>query len=430
MDKNVMRIMAYWGPHPHHWMQEELKGQEDPYAETISDEYFKVIADCGINVITHCHTDFERYPEELFQSLELASKYNIGYLVKDEVLVEEAKAADADLDKLAERVKKYSKYPAYRGVFMIDEPKTKEYPIGVQPYMTEFPNAVANFKKMDIPYMCGLLPLYGEYDWDGWQQIYKDYVKEYCEVMKTKELHCDHYPFVSDREPRLDIYFWNLDVVREYADKYGMVFINTIQAGGQWNDHRAHFDSVPYYPTEGQFTWNVNTCLAMGAKAIAYFPLIQPYHFAWAESTEYDFSRNGLIGGDGRKNQWYYYAQKVNKQIAAIDEVLLNTTFQGVIAKGEKAKKDLSPTNCVIASENFEELISVKGDTLIGCFKYEGKTALYVVNYDMEKAGQITLSFDGKQHLEVIQNAKETYVDTDSITLEMEAGEGILIVVE
>ena len=160
------------------------------------------------------------------------------------------------------------------------------------------------------------------------------------------------------------------------------------------------------------------------------FPLIQPYHFAWAESTEYDFSRNGLIGGDGRKNQWYYYAQKVNKQIAAIDEVLLNTTFQGVIAKGEKAKKDLSPTNCVIASENFEELISVKGDTLIGCFKYEGKTALYVVNYDMEKAGQITLSFDGKQHLQVIQNAKETYVGTDGITLEMEAGEGILIVVE
>ena len=430
MKTDVMPIMSYWGPHPHHWMDEELKGKEDPYAETINDEYFKAIAECGINLITHCHTDFERYPDELFQSLELAGKYGIGYLVKDEVLIEAMKQDDADLEGLAKRIKKYNQYPAYHGIFLVDEPKTEEYPMGVQPYMSEFPNAVANCEKLGIPYLVGILPLYGEYDWDGWQEIYRNYVKEFCEVMKPDILGLDHYPFVNDREPRLDIYFWNLDVIREFAKEYGIVFYNAIQAGGQWNDHKAHFDSIPYYPNEGQFTWNVNTVLAMGAKGISYFPLIQPWHFAWAETKEYDFERNGLIGGDGRKNQWYYYAQKVNRQIATIDEVLMNAEHEGVISSSEKAKEDLKTTSCVITSGNYRELSFVEGEAFIGCFDYEGKTALYVVNYNMENPEKITLTFKQQQHLRVLQNANESYVDASNVTLEMEAGEGVLIVVQ
>lgn len=430
--KDVMPITGFWGPHPHHWKEEELKGKEDPYAETINDEYFKMIADCGINKLNHCHTDYSKYPEEMKKSLELASKYGIGYIVKDEALIEYAKDENADLDKIAERIAEYKDYPAFCGVYVVDEPKTEEYSIGGPGlrYVPEFAHTISALRKLNVRYRGGALPIYEQYDMEGWQQKYKNYLEDYCEVFQPEILQYDHYPFVNHTPPRMDIYFWNLSMVRDCAQRHNIPFGVTVQTGGQWNDDCNHFDSIPYYPNEGQFTWNVNTCLAMGAKTVCYFPLIQPWHFAWAKSKEYDFERNGIIGGDGRKNQWYYYAQKINKQIAAIDEVLMNSVNEGLIAIAEQAKEDLKTTNCVIASETFEQLISVQGEALIGCFNYEGKTALYVVNYDMEHEQKITLEFNQTCNMKIIKNAESSKVTAEKLEFDMVAGEGVLVVIE
>ena len=157
---------------------------------------------------------------------------------------------------------------------------------------------------------------------------------------------------------------------------------------------------------------------------------MQPYQFTLAEEGKWDFERNGILGAMGNQTQWYYYAQEINKHIAAIDEVLMNSVNKGVIVSGEQAKADMSLTTCEIKDGTFHQLKSVTGDAMVGCFNYQGKTALYVVNYSMEHAQKITLTFDGSQNVKMIQNAEESYVKGKALTLDMAAGEGILLVLE
>ena len=168
----------------------------------------------------------------------------------------------------------------------------------------------------------------------------------------------------------------------------------------------------------------------MGAQGIQWFPVLQPYQFTLAENGTWDFERNGLIGAIGNKNQWYYYAQKINKHIAAIDQVLMNSVSKGVIISGQQAKEDMELTSCVIESGTFNQFQSITGEAMVGCFNYNGKTALYVVNYSYEYAQKLTLKFDGTQNIRKIQNAEESFVKGSSLTLDMAAGEGILLVLE
>lgn len=67
---------------------------------------------------------------------------------------------------------------------------------------------------------------------------------------------------------------------------------------------------------------------------------------------------------------------------------------------------------------------------MVGCFNYQGKTALYVVNYDMEYAQNIQLRFLDAYKFSVVQNAQKSYYNGSEMELTMQAGEGVLIVFE
>jgi hypothetical protein len=239
----------------------------------------------------------------------------------------------------------------------------------------------------------------------------------------------DMYPFDKTREGKMEVYFYNMDVIRKAADERNLPFWAFVQAGSQWNDGWNEFEvTTPYFPNEEQFNWNVNTSLAFGAQGIQYFPLVQPYQFTMTK--EGDYECNGIIGAIGNQTQWYYYAQTINRHIRAIDEVLMNSTHKGVVASGKQANKDLEYTTCVIESGKFNQLQSVSGDALVGCFNYQGETALYVVNHSFEHAQKIKLTFEGVQNLQVIQKGQEADASTSELILDMAAGEGILIVIQ
>ena len=84
----------------------------------------------------------------------------------------------------------------------------------------------------------------------------------------------------------------------------------------------------------------------------------------------------------------------------------------------------------LIESGKFQELQKVTGDTMVGCFNYNGKTALYVVNYDMEYAQKITLELNASHNIAMIQEAETNYVKGQTIPLDLAAGEGVLLVIE
>ena len=78
--------------------------------------------------------------------------------------------------------------------------------------------------------------------------------------------------------------------------------------------------------------------------------------------------------------------------------------------------------------DSWRELESVEGNVMIGCFNYQGKTALYVVNFEEEYAQKITLNLKGSYDMSVTQNAEVSKVNTNKLVLDMKAGEGALIV--
>ena len=429
--KDVMPIGGFFGPYS---PKLENDKERAVIPEYVSKECFQLIAEAGINLITASADDYANVPEQVIRSLELGTAYGIGVFVQDGNLLKGIGDDSYTAEAALSAIRKYSDHASFCGVYLVDEPDTPYYveetgvkgPKDVSRYET-----IAKVLQEDLGLYCyaNMFPtVYGETK----VRNYKKYVEEFCRTIQPKILIWDYYPFDKGREANWPMYFWNMDLIRQYSEKYQVPFWASIQAGSQWAEGSMEggFDSVtPYYPNEAQFNWNVNTCLAFGVQGLQYFPLIEPYYFAYGKSTEWDFERNGIIGAAGNKTQWFHYAKNINRHIAVIDEVLMNAVNNGIIVSGEEAKKNMALTTCVIESGAFEELVSVTGDALVGCFNYEGRTALYVVNHSMETAQNISLGFGGAVDIRIVQNAAEILGRAESVTLSMAAGEGVLLVI-
>ena len=402
---HVMPIAGYYGPYPYY-----VHAQEH-FPDYITDEMFSLIDGLGINLITYSHTDYSNTNSNtkvgkttaqlVKDTLKFGEKYGIGIFVKDSAVDGRAGSESISVSELKKQIENYAEYPAFCGMFLVDEPKTSYYMSETDKKCIEDYSKLANVLQYDLNLNCYM----NMFPWSrisgGTQEIYKQYVDEFCSTLKPKFLSWDKYPFES--ADTLDVYFYNMSLMREKSEQYHVPFWAYIQAGGQWTNTT----SKALYPNQAQFNWNVNTCLAFGAQGIQYYPLIQPKDHA-VINTGWDYDRNGLIGADGETNQWYGYAQSINQHIAAIDEVLMDSVNKGVIVTGEQAETDTAEVNCIIETNAFQELTSVEGNALVGCFNYNGRTALYVVNYDMDSTQNITLNFDATHAIRMTRKATTT----------------------
>lgn len=418
---DVMPISGYYGPY---MVDSSVDGESFP--NYITDEVFEMITDCGVNMTHYTRTDYKTSPEDTLKLLELGEKYGLGIFVQDTALKTMATGEKNNRLKVSERIAQYSDYPAFCGVYVADEPGTPYYyPTKNQVHdISAYVPLFTDLAALNIVGSGNLFPVWEKSDYDKYNQM----LEEYCSTCNPSYLSFDHY--VWDKGRTRAGWFYNVDIVRQYAEKNEIPFWVYIQAGSQWNDAAERFDTDGYYPTEGQFAWNVNASLAYGAKGIEYFPLIQPTYFALAKSESWDFQRNGIIGAAGNKTQWWYYAKNVNEQIAAVDSVLMNSVNKGVIASGEEAVQDLKGMNYLLEGTSWRELKDVQGNAIVGCFNFKGKSALYVVNYETEKAQKIALNLEDSYKVTVTQRAEDSYVNTNKLELDLKAGEGVLVVFE
>lgn len=413
---DVMPICGYYGPRLSTYSKD---GESMP--EMITDEYYQMFQECGVNLICQAPTDYEYTPEYVIKMLELGDKYQVGWFVTDSKIVKnELSVSDA-----MARINHYANYASFCGIHVVDEPYLKGMVGDGTRDMLEYVPAFDFLKEMGIIAASNLLP---SKSFNRVEDL-EEYVATFTETCDAPYLSFDTY--VYDKKFDFSDYFYDLSVYRNAANEAGIPLWVFIQAGSQWNDLQNRFDSeLPYYPNERQFDWNVNTALAYGAKGIEYFPLIQPHWYAWAESTDYDFERNGIIGAWGNKTQWFYYAKDLKDHIAAIDEVLMNSVNKGVLLSGQQAIDENYRSTCIMEGTSWRELASFNGDTMVGCFNYQGRTALYVVAYDREYAQNITLTFQDDYNFSVIQDGQKAYYNGGELTLTMRAGEGVLIVFE
>jgi hypothetical protein len=420
--KDVMPISGYYGPYAGFY---SINGQTFP--DYMTDEIFAKLSECGLNLIHHSASNYRDHKDTIIKSLELGEKHNIGMFVVDplicqpwnkEIVVEEA------VKEWDKQIKEYCDYPAFSGMYVVDEPGTPYWWQTANQHrdVSAFVPVFETLNQLGIVGGGNLSAPLTEADYEAWNR----YIEEYCSTCNPKYLSYDYYIWYSGRNK--EVYFYSIDTIRSYAEKYEIPFWCYIQTGGDYNDGMAKFDTKEYYPNEGQMTWNVNTCLAYGTKGIEYFMAIQPHYFAFAASKPFDFQRNGLLGAWGNKTQWWYYAQKINEQIAAVDHVLMNSVNKGVIVSGESAIKDTQGLKHIMPGDSWRELESVEGSALIGCFNYQGKTALYVVNYEESYAQKIKLNLHDAYDMSITHNAETTRVNTEELVLDLKAGEGALVV--
>lgn len=444
----VMPIGGFYGPCT---SGGSVDGNE--FKNLLTDYVYGKLAEAGINMIV-CSGDVwmnEGNNNTAHLMLDLAEKYGIGYFFNVQYVQEqlgnktapyptenmELNTAEgkAKLQSIIAEMTKNGERKNILGLHAKDEPFTHEIRnIGV---LKKAFDEIENASGMDL---YGNALDWWENTWNFWGYCdsitYDEYLVDYIETFQPKMLSATMYPYTSanTKDSSLTTILYNrLAIYREYSIKYNIPFWRMMQAGGQWNDAQAWIDSVDPYPSEGELLLDVNMSLAYGAKAIQYFPVIQPLWFAYQTGNTYDFeNRNGLIGANANLTRWFYFAKRANEQVKAVDEYLMKAANEGVIVYGENATEVIvtngRDNETVIESGKYRELTSINGDDcVIGCFDYKGGTALYVVNFSRTDKCDVILKFDNKYRYKVIQRAQECDVVGTSIPLTLDAGEGALI---
>ena len=427
--EDVMPIGVWWGPYAS-TSGSTVNGITQP--DYVTDEIFTLLKESGANFIA-CSAD--QYPdagESIQKTLELCEKYGIGYFIQDSRILNAETAADIE-----NYAADYITHNNCLGIHLTDEPFISEIDALGPVYKAFAETSFAADKQIYV----NMLPSYSGTDRLG--GTHYSYLTKFVQTTGTEFLSYDNYPFRSkDQGTTYSIpssYFEDLSTVRKVAEENHIPYWVFVQAGGQWEEQVGK-PSNPLFPNEGETLWNINTCLAYGAKSIQYFTFLQPTHFADAGNDNYDYQRNGMIGVMGNKTQWYYYIQKANIEIAAIDHVLMKSAHMGVLATGfwkDRLAADIPEDSDGNSWRELQGLSSTGEDAgaIVGCFDYnfegdKSRSAFYVVNSDSSAKQQISLNFNNNYRYEVIQRGKSVTVSGTDITLTLERGEGALIVLQ
>ena len=224
---DVMPISGYYGPY---MVFSSVDGESFP--NYITDEVFELITECGVNMTHYTRTDYLNSPEDTVKLLELGEKYGLGIFVQDSMLQKMATGDGTNLLKLSERITQYSDYSAFCGVYVVDEPGTPYYyPTKDQARdISAFSPLFKDLATLNVVGSGNLFPVWEKADYEKYDRM----LEEYCSTCNPSYLSFDHY--VWDKGRTKAGYFYNVDVVRQYAEKYEIPFWVYIQAGSQWND--------------------------------------------------------------------------------------------------------------------------------------------------------------------------------------------------
>ncbi len=422
--------------------------------DLLTEKVFSALKDCYINNMFYSVDRWETggSNEKLEKALSLCEKYGMGYYVDPFYIRGQIGTRTEDMSVEEMPLSQEGGQEQFQQVFNdITKNGTRNCVLGLMACDEPFPKMLDNLGVISkafyglenlgdrhlytniIGYWEGKSTLWGQTEPITWDE----YMNMVFSEINLNMLSITYYPYTSAETPEINLKdaFNKLGMYRNLAQKFGLPAHRMLQAGGQHNDKAEWIDTVDPYPSEAETLFDVNTSLAYGYKGIQYFTLVQPEHYAYQTGETFDFeNRCGLIGGAGNLTRWYYFAQRANKQIVAVDEYLMQAANMGVIVHGDTASAIIldeeTPGEEIITSKTFRQLTSVSGDDcIVGCFDYKGGTALYVVNWSRKEKGNVTLAFDNDNYrYKVIQRAEEVDVVGGRMTLTLDAGEGALIV--
>jgi len=428
----VMPIGGYVGPVPGF-------GYDGNYMPNqITDYQYKTVKECGLNFIIDKHADYKNKPEEALLMLEHADNNDVMVFVTDSYLFEVTDNTYnnpdlytyTSLKDFKDRVKAYSSYGSFAGLYGRDEPFANMFD-QLKQINNYFNQTFGDDKMLYMNSNSFQCPV-------GWfgggpngtaeerEMTIEEYMTAWFESFPTLGYYSyDTYPFITTNEGyiRTDI-FENYVLVKEFSEKYNVPFWTFMQSAEELGANMRE-------PNRGEILWQVSTALAFGAKGYTWYTYGVP-----PELTSIPEGKAGLIGRAGQKTERWYYAQEANQQTAAVDHILMKSVHKGTI---QTLSGKYDTTNAVKMPQaeldklngKFREVTSITGDNAItGCFTYMGKTVLYVVNNSetLDKA-KVRVNFDGNYEFEVIQGAKSNVLVGDNVELTFAPGQGALIAI-
>lgn len=425
--EDVMPVVAFCGPYEPSGTS--YNGHIQPNFN--EDYYWQLLKNAGVNNICFTWNEYRADTDAIMRALDQAQKFGMTYFVRDNMVAywsgeNTMLTGGATLEEI---VAPYINHPACAGVFGRDEPTAGEF----ESYFRLIEEVYGSGKYEGKDVYMNLLPNYATTAAFGKYQTYEGYVRGFMEgATKLPYLGYDYYPFLSSAHNLDNMnatrYFENLSLIRKVAMEYEIPFWVYVCVGELSNP-----TDYPYYPSKEAYMWSINTLLAYGMKGLQYYSTIQSpvdedLTDSAADTVEWkNYMRHGFIGAMGNVNRWYYYSVEAAQQIQAADEFLMHAQNMGVIATGSRAKY-LGNGDEVLSSGSFRELKSVSAkEAIVGCFDYQGYTMLYVVNNDVDVKQKITLNFDNNYGYDVIQRGTTASVSGKSLTLTVEAGEGVMV---
>jgi hypothetical protein len=241
---NEFVITAYSGPPP----------------EEVNIDRYREIASAGIDVIIPGNGNMEG--EQNLKALDLARQAGIRVLPIDIRVMPFAQTADIVLDTavIKAMVNDYKDHPAFAGYVVRDEPNASLFP--------SLREICKLFRELDPAHepLINLFPSYASTTQLG-SPDFRSYIRDFIETVKPGVLSYDNYAL---REPDTwyDHWFSDLAVVREETRKAGIPFWVFIQSEGIGEHMRV--------PHRAEILWQVNTCLAYGARGLGWFTYWTP----------------------------------------------------------------------------------------------------------------------------------------------------------
>lgn len=465
-----MPIGAYCSPQP---ATKRGGGKES----RITLQQYKLLKECGVNVV-YCHNEVfgTETEKDAFLALDYAKEVGVKCYVRDAIAWEYISLGGAehgkrsyltltdeekdDLDKRFETsLKRYCNHEAFGGISFWDEPgydsfdaiaRAKTVFERVCPnktfYVNHFPYYITP-EQFQFGYWCrnkrgeGNIPQFQVVEGIRNIQRYDYLYKGFIEKVKPELFSYDAYPFstLGTAETGVHEVLWEMPQYLSGMEREtGVPYWAFLQAGGMWEG-----STHVRLPNEAECRLGVSVPLLYGAKGLQLFPYMFPND--WLDDP---VAQAGVIGRNGEKTVWYGYYQEIFKHVKAMQSRLMTAKLNAVVSVGKyenglPSKEELAQiqwSDCIYQGElpkckNIEVQLpykslksaSAKTQCLIGCMENDGKEMYFVVNNSTQVSAEITLDFDNAYEFRVVCQGKESARKTAQISVNLLAGECILI---
>ena len=446
------------------------------YPNRINEEQYKLLKDCGINVI-YSHEIFVDRPEsvaELFKSLDICEKLGLIFFVRDAItyqncwkhegeklyreLTDEQKA---DLDARFEaNLRIYKDHPAFGGVLFADEPGSANFEAikagkavfdrvcpGKRFYTNLFPKYSSSER---LQYGVGFHdgPIDPEYEILVHTNLerFQHHFTQFMDIVDPDIVSFDAYTYWDIGGIANTVHRAQWDMTQYVSDecrKHNKEYWHFLQVGGRF-DGESHLRITNF----GEVNLGVSIALGYGARALELFTGCSPNCF------QQTGSHDGIIDGFGNRTEQYPMYQYAFMQVKTIEKYLVHAKLKAQVvsdapyfgllpdAKVIRAVEDqwkgagdtildgtfLPDGNIQVAEYGALKGVTSTSQCIVSCFEKNGETVYFLWNNSPYAASDVTVHFDDEYVYECTQRTVTDRYEGKDLTIHaLPAGENALI---